>query len=184
MAQYDGYVYVPHGTYDEFRNATIGNGYNVDYAFGNQCWDYCALLYHQYGLILVTKIGGGTAKDCWNISRVANSRKPFVSLTGKANIKRGDVLVFDGTAGNPAGHISIADEDYNGTDRIRVAQQNGFTPNAPAAIATNSLNEFLGLFRNTNWSGSPTPPKPEDKKGYKKDKFPWVIGLNHWYNKR
>lgn len=182
MAQYNGYVFVPHNTYDEFRNATIGNGYDVDYAFGNQCWDYCALLYHQYGLTLITKGGGGTAKDCWKVSRAVNSTSPFESITGKENIKRGDVLVFDGTSSNPAGHISIADEDYNGTDRIRVAQQNGFTPYAPSEIATNGLNEFLGLFRNTKWSN--TPPKPEDKKSSKKDKFPWVIGLNHWYNKR
>lgn len=184
MSQYYGYVTVPHNTYDAFRNATIGNGYDVDYTFGNQCWDYVALLYHQYNLILITKSGGGTAKDCWLVSREANSRPPFESVTGKENIKRGDVLVFGGTAVNPAGHISIADEDYNGSNSIRVAQQNGFTPYAPAAIATNSLANFLGIFRNTKWSGTPPQPEPEDKKGSKKDKFPWAIGLNHWYNKR
>ena len=181
MAQYYGYVSVPHGTYDEFRNATIGNGYDVDYSWGNQCWDYVALLYHQYNLILVTKAGGGTAKDCWIVSRNANSTPPFESITGKENIKRGDVLVFDGTPSNTAGHISIADEDYNGTNTIRVAQQNGITPNAPAAIATNNLNEFLGIFRNTNWTDSPEPT-PETKRN-KKDKFPWAVGLNHWYRK-
>lgn len=184
MSQYYGYVTVPHNTYDAFRNATIGNGYDVDYTFGNQCWDYVALLYHQYNLILITKSGGGTAKDCWIVSREANSRSPFEAITGKENIKRGDVLVFGGTTVNPAGHISIADEDYNGSNSIRVAQQNGFTPYAPAEIATNSLSQFLGIFRNTNWSDTPPEPEPEDKKTSKKDKFPWVIGLNHWYNKR
>lgn len=180
MAQYNGYVYVPHGTYDEFRNATIGNGYDVDYSWGNQCWDYVALLYHQYRLTLVTKAGGGGAKDCWIVSRNVNSTPPFVSITGKENIKRGDVLVFDGTPDNWAGHISIADEDYNGTNYIRVAQQIGSAPTAPAAIATNNLFEFLGIFRNTNWTGSPIPPTPAGEK--KKKKFPWAVAWKHWGN--
>ena len=38
MAQYNRYVYVPHDTYQEFRDATLGNGYNVDNRYGNQCW--------------------------------------------------------------------------------------------------------------------------------------------------
>lgn len=183
MAQYNGYVNVPHNTYDEFRNATLGNGYNVDYSFGNQCWDYVALLYHQYGLTLITRAGGGGACDCWNISRQANSRDPFTSLTGKANIKRGDVIVIDANPWSSAGHICIADEDYNGGS-IRVVEQNGFNPSAPVVVSSNSLNYFLGIFRNTRWTHTPPQPEPKDKKGAKKDKFPWVIGLNHWYNKR
>lgn len=181
MAQYYGYVYVPHNSYDEWRNATLNNGYDVDYSWGNQCWDYVALLYHQYNLILVTKAGGGSAKDCWLVSRAVNSTPPFESITGKENIKRGDVLVFDGTPSNTAGHISIADEDYNGTDYIRVTQQVGDHPTWPVKEASNYLGEFLGIFRNTNWTDTPEPT-PEIKRS-KKDKFPWAVGLNHWYRK-
>ena len=89
MAQYNGYVEVPHSSYDEWRSATIGNGYNVDGLYGNQCWDYCALLWHQYNLTLVTRPGiGGGAADCWLISRNINARDPFISLTGIENVKR------------------------------------------------------------------------------------------------
>ena len=52
MAQVNGYVPVAHGSYNQWRAATLGNGYNVDFRYGNQCWDYCALLYWQYGLTL------------------------------------------------------------------------------------------------------------------------------------
>lgn len=182
MAQYYGYVHVPHGSYNEWRNATLGNGYDVDYFYGNQCWDYCALLYFQYGLTLVTKAGGGTAKDCWIVSRRVNSTPPFESVEGKQNIKRGDIIVLNGIPVNPAGHICFADEDYNGTDRIAVVQQNGFNPTTPVHTATCGLDQFLGIFRNTNWTESPEPPTPETK-GKKKDKFPWAVGLNHWYRK-
>ena len=42
MAQIDGYISIPHDSYDQFKQATLGNGYNVDGYYGNQCWDYLA----------------------------------------------------------------------------------------------------------------------------------------------
>ena len=116
MAQYNRYVYVPHLNYNQWRLNTLGNGYNVDYysrnhGYGNQCWDYCALLWWQYGLTLVTKAGGGTAYDCWNVSRYTNARYPFTSLTGVQNIKRGDIIITKSPR-SKTGHICFADEDY------------------------------------------------------------------------
>lgn len=179
MAQYNGYVNVPHGSYDEWRAATLGNGYNVDYSYGNQCWDYCALLYWQYGLTLITKAGGGGACDCWNISRAANSRPPFESIVGVQNIKRGDILVFDANPWSSAGHICFADEDYK-AGGINTVEQNGLNPSAPVSIGHTNYSYFLGIFRNTEWSSAPVPPTPEKKK---KRKFPWAVALHHWYNK-
>lgn len=180
MAQYNGYRSVLHNTYDQWRNATLGNGWNVDYAYGNQCWDLPALLYFQYGLTLVTRPGGnGTAADCWNVSRTANSKTPFISLTGKENIKRGDILVWNSNQFSTTGHIAFADEDYNGTNYISCLGQNQGQGTAGAAnIATLNFNNFLGIFRNTKWvAPEPTPVETTDKK-----KFPWVIAWHHWYN--
>lgn len=171
MAQYNRYVFVPHETYQEFRNATLGNGYNVDNTYGNQCWDFCALLYWQYGLTLITKAGGGTAADCWNVSRAANSRPPFTSLEGKENIKRGDILVWNSNAYSLTGHMAFADEDYNGSNTIRCLGQNqGQGTLAGSNIAELNFNNFLGIFRNTNWQTQPTPPPTEKKK-----RFPFVL---------
>ena len=184
MAQYNGYRLIPHDTYDEWRNATLGNGFNVDYAYGNQCWDLPALLYFQYGLTLVTRPGGnGTAADCWNISRQTNSKSPFVSLTGKENIKRGDILVWNSNQFSSTGHIAFADEDYNGTNEINCLGQNqGQTSSGPANIANLNLANFLGIFRNGKWF-TPTPPyPPEPGQPYEKEGFPWVIAWQHWYN--
>lgn len=179
MAQYNRYVYVPHGSYQEFRNATLGNGYNVDYystrpygGYGNQCWDFCALLYWQYGLTLVTKAGGGTAADCWNVSRAVNSRLPFTSLEGKENVKRGDILVWNSNAYSSTGHIAFADEDYNGTNNINCLGQNqGQGTMAGSNIKELNFNNFLGIFRNTEWLVSPTPPTPTETK----KRFPFVL---------
>ena len=174
MAQYNRYVYVQHNSYQEFRNATLGNGYNVDNSYGNQCWDLPALLYWQYGLTLVTKAGGGTAADCWNVSRAVNSRPPFTSLEGKENIKRGDILVWNSNQFSLTGHIAFADEDYNGTNEIKCLGQNqGQGTMAGANIATLTFNNFLGIFRNTEWQQPPEPPTPTEKK-----RFPFVLYSN------
>ena len=171
MATFYGYRYIPHGSYDEWRSATIGNMYDVDGFYSGQCWDYCALCYYQYGLTLVTKAGGGVAKDCWNISRSINSRPPFQAIEGVQNIKRGDILVF---GWGYAGHICFADEDYNGTMRLDCLGQNQGTDGSggPANVMNLGLSGFLGIFRNTEWDGSsPTPPSS----GYNKNKYNFVL---------
>lgn len=181
MAQYNRYVEVPHSSYDEWRSHTIGNGYNVDGIYGNQCWDYCALLWWQYGLTLVTKPNGGGAADCWNISRYINARGPFTSLTGIENVKRGDILVWNRGRYHSAGHIAFADEDYNPNhDYIMCLGQNqGMGAYYVAYVAKVYNNDFLGIFRNTEWESSPEPPTPAV---IRTSKFPWPIAWHNWEN--
>ena len=182
MAQFNGYVDIPHGTYQQWRNATLGNGYNADGAYGNQCWDLPAELWYQYGLRLITKPGGnGTAEDCWLISKDANAVPPFIAVYGVENIKRGDVVVFQGTTSYPTGHIAFADQDY--ADRVNnrlhfLGQNQGQGSSNPSNIANLPLTNFLGIFRNTNWQ----QPEPEPEEEKKKHKFPWVVAWSHWQN--
>ena len=181
MAQYNGYVQVPHNSYAAWRTATLGNGYNVDYAYGNQCWDFAALLYFQYGLRLITRPqGNGTAAMCWTVSRAANSVPPFISIADATQIKRGDIIVWNENQYSSTGHIAFADEDYNGTNNISCLGQNqGQGTSGPANIATLTLDNFLGFFRNTNWTSPDPEPEPETEN---KRKFPWAIAWAHWDN--
>ena len=176
MAQYNNYVSVPHSSYTEFKNATLGNGYNVDAwyrgGWGNQCWDYIALLYWQYGLTLYTKTGGGSAKDCWLVSRNANARSPFIAVEGIQNIKRGDVIVTNASPWTTNGHICLADENYRTSGNQNklwcVGQHQRGSTSLPVTRDELNISYFLGIFRNTNWDGE-TPPEPSEvynKKGY------------------
>ena len=122
MAQYNGYRVVPHNTYDAFKNATINNGWNVDYSYGNQCFDLVSLCYWQYGNTLYTG-PQQRVKECWTVSRQRNQQPPFIAVEGKQNIKRGDIVVINGTSQYPTGHICFADEDYNGTNTLRTFGQ-------------------------------------------------------------
>lgn len=175
MAQFNGYVKVAHATYQQFRDATLGNGYNVDRTYGNQCWDFCALLWWQYGLTLRTG-PKGWAMECWTVSRTLNAVPPFTQVTSVSEIKRGDCVVFKGTSNYPTGHIAFADEDYReGMTRMNFLGQNqGQGSLKPSNIANISLANFIGAFRNSNWS------TPEEEK--KKHKFPWAVAWQHWDN--
>lgn len=182
MAQYNGYVDIPHDTYQQWRDATLGNGYDADNTYQNQCWDLPAELWYQYGLRLITRPGGnGTAEDCWLISKDDNAVPPFEAVNGVENIKRGDVVVFAGTTSYPTGHIAFADQDYADAVNNRLnflGQNQGQGSSNPSNIADLPLTNFLGIFRNTNWQ----QPEPEPEEEKKKHKFPWVVAWSHWQN--
>lgn len=182
MAQYNHYVSVPHGSYDQFKAATLGNGYNVNNdIWGNQCWDFVALLYYQYGLTLYTGTGG-YAKTCWTQKKAQNSKPPFTAVNGITSIKRGDVVVLNSVPGHPAGHIAIADEDYHGAYLKLLGQNQGKGQNYPVYVASLNIgSRFLGIFRNKNWQGvspTPTPTTGVDEK----KKFPFPVAWQHWNN--
>ena len=181
MAQYNGYVDLPHGTYDEWRTATIGNGFDVDGMYGNQCWDYCAELWHQYNLTLYTKSGGGGAADCWLISKAKNAKNPFIAVDGVQNIKRGDVVVWNRSNISTTGHIAIADEDYNGTNYLWAVGQTPSLHGQHGSVSRDrfALTSFLGIFRNQQWQS--IPPSPHSVK--KRDGFPFVIAKHYWWNR-
>ena len=174
--QQNGYTTVPHDTYDVFRTYALSHGVNVDYSYGNQCWDICALLWYQYGLRLQT--GNGYAYGCWTIMRDFNAQPPFSQVTRLEDVKRGDCIVFNKHGSWYTGHIAFADEDYNGSGYIRVLGQNqgqGSASGTPSNVINYNAQWFLGAFRNSNWYTPPVPPTPSSSK---KKHFPWVLYTN------
>lgn len=183
--QQNGYALVPQVvTYNEWRSYCLTHGVNVDFAWGNQCWDVCALLWFQYGLRLQTG-PQGAAKECWTISRDANARPPFIQIPNLNDVKRGDVLVFNGSGSYWTGHIGFADEDYNGSGRITVLGQNqgqGTGYGTPSIVVSMGVANFLGAFRNTNWQTGPEPEPPTPT--VVKKEFPWVLYARKFRNRR
>ena len=183
---------VPHSTYDKFRNAVNGRGFDLDGYFGYQCWDGVDLLYQQsdVGQYLYTAHnvgqGEGTAKSCWlnDTARGLNGSGHFSIITDKTQIKKGDIIVFNTYQGwyGSAGHIGFADEDYNGTEYINILSQNfgaGSNPDTgkPFNIAQALLGSaFLGVFRYDGWQE--TPPTPTETK---KKHFPYPIAWKYWW---
>ena len=186
MGQVNGYVKIAnsnYNTYDHWRAFCLSNGINVDYYAGNQCFDQPALLWWQYNLYLTTRPqGNGSAYMCWTISKNINARSPFIAVEGVENIQRGDCLVFNKSGWSSNGHICFADADYsqrvysNGAWRIPCLGQNqgqGTASGTTSNIVNQNLSSFLGIFRNTNWTGSPSPTPPPV--GYNKGKYNFVL---------
>lgn len=146
---------VPIGSYDAFRGAVLGNGYDIDNYYGYQCWDGTALLWQQLGRSLVT--GNGLAIGCWDLKRDVNKYDQF-DLVGDVNsLQRGDVVVmrpnhigfFDGYDGN---YMVILGQNQGG-----VAYSNG---GSKFNIARISKSAFAGAFRYRGWHSAAPAPAP------------------------
>lgn len=187
MAKYTGYVTITTTSYDAWKAAVNGNGYDVDSAFGCQCYDLAAEFWYNVGFPqgYPTLAGTGAAFGAWD-DRVQNAGDKFDLIYDKTQIKRGDVIVYNYFTGNPYGHIGFADEDYNGTDNLNIlSENNGGTPDPSGGAYTNvnnyNLAYFRGAFRFKAWHNQPvhysTTRKPASTS------FPWVIYANKLRNK-
>lgn len=188
MVFYTGYVVLPTNTYLAWKTAVAGNGYDADGSYGDQCWDLCAEFWHNVGFPTGYPLTGDNhyAYECWTQNRYNNvsynGTAYFDLITNLASVKQGDVVVFNGTSGNPAGHIGFADEDYNPNKGGYLAilgqnQGSGGTPvpviNPAGGTTANvkdlyTATDFLGAFRYKAWHTQPVPHR-------KKSHFKWVL---------
>lgn len=147
----------------QFIDATIGKSYDMDGAYGPQCWDYG----DYYWLTQVNRAlstgGTGCARGCWTVAsaRKANAGSEFELVTDKWKLKYGDwVILNDG----PYGHIGIVTATYFGKNQIEVQSQNQGVFRTKVTRVKFSLNGFLGAFRCKEFwksNGRPNNPKSE-----------------------
>lgn len=153
------YYNVPINSYDSFRASVIGKGFDVDGAYGYQCWDGAALVWQQLGRNLQT--GNGAASGCWNLKRDVNAGSDFELIWNVNDVRRGDIVVF---GAGQYGHIGFADANYNGSGVISLLAQNqGGSPKGAAGgagfnVVNVNATSFLGAFRLKKWATGDTAP--------------------------
>lgn len=151
-------------TANQFLTETLGKSYDIDRYPKNQpyqCWDYADYFWlNQVGRPLITKAGGkGSAKDCWNISRVTNAGKEFDLITDRNNLTVGDWCIF-GCGSN--GHVGIVKSIVR-TGQL-VALQGENQGSTRVNYINYSLGYFLGAFRYKAWHTiSPSPKKSNEE---------------------
>ena len=149
-----GAVYsVPFGTYDEFRNAVLGHSYDIDGAYGAQCWDGVALLYEQVGRNFSTG-GTGAAKGTFI---PANGGGEF-QLIPADQAQRGDIIVF---SVGIYGHVGFLDGNWGPQIRVLGQNQNGDGNGSPFSIVSMSSRTAIGAIRFNPWHIAPEPAKPD-----------------------
>ena len=142
-------------SYDVFRSQTIGKKFDVDNAYGVQCVDGAAVLWQQFGRYIDTG-GTGGAHGCWDVesARKKNAGTEFDLVYNFRDVKRGDVIVMLNRSENSFGHICFADEDYNGTDALKIYGQNQNKIKEFNVLNHKSIGKyFLGAFRLKKWAG-------------------------------
>lgn len=166
MAQYNGYVSIPHSSYSEWKTNTLNNGYDADGLYGNQCWDYASEFWYNAGFGENYPItGGDDAKGIW-LNRDDNKGDKFTLVYNLEDLQVGDVICF---SINPYGHVGFVDEVYGGGDYIKILSQNA--SEQYVTVDNYPVATFQGAFRYIPWNSTPpTPPTPT-----RRGKFPWVL---------
>ena len=190
MAHYTGLVTVDISSYANFRAAVLGNGYNVDGVYGEQCVDMAKLLAGNAGRPFPywKSDPDGYAYEGWTVesNRTYNAADYFTLVYNKADVRTGDLVVLRNTTSNPYGHIAFANSDWdNLTTTAELLGQNQVNPNNITGhentLTNVNVTTFIGAFRFTAWHTTPpTPPTPTDAR----KRFPWVLYARNLREKR
>lgn len=109
--------------YSNFKSEVMGKSYDMDGAYGVQCWDGLAYYAKKLGHEIPHCTTSGYVKDIWN-NRKSNGILNW--CTEVTVMKAGDIAVFKEYAGwTPLSHIAIFDSDIDGTYGWFLGQNQG-----------------------------------------------------------
>ena len=191
MAHYTGLTTVNISSFENFKNAILGNGYDVDGVYGEQCVDLAKLLAGNAGRTSPywKSNPDGYAYEGWTntSSRDYNAGSLFTLVYNKADVKIGDLVVLSNTTSNPYGHIAFATTNWDSnTSSADLLGQNQVNPSATVGHETTITNvnvtTFLGAFRFIAWQ--PSPPTPSYTGTIRTHKFNWPVFTKNIRNRR
>ena len=157
------YVYAPTDTALNFKNYTYGGCWDVDGAYGAQCWDLGALFWMNYtsnGRSLST-CGTGAAYGAWNCKE-QNAGDDFELIYDATQLQAGDWVIF---GGGRYGHVGMALGGYNNGYVALYGQNQGGKACEGGGSSANVINistkNFLGAFRPKSYIKVEPTPEPE-----------------------
>lgn len=119
----------------DFKNQTNGRAYNIDFAWGAQCWDgyakYCQYLGVPYANCTVT----GYVRDIWEQRHSNGTLKYFDEVS---TMEVGDIAVFKPEGGTPMSHIAIFEGDAGGGYGWFYGQNQGGKSDGQGGMAFNT----------------------------------------------
>ena len=159
------FIYAPTDTFDNFKNYTYGKCWNVDGAYGAQCWDLVSLHSMNYtkDKRVFSTCGTGAARGMWDCKE-QNAGTEYDLVYSVYNTKVGDIAVFNGGTWGHTCHI--AGPVKNGYVACYGQNQGGSSCSgggAAANIINISISGFRGAFHPKTYKDpepTPTPPTP------------------------
>lgn len=144
-------------TYQQFKAEWLGRRIDYDKVYGYQCVDLILeYLKEVYG---IPSGVSGNAIDYWN--RPSPALLAHFDKVAGSQANQGDIVVLNGLAGNPYGHIGICDSE-DGTN-VAILEQNGADGNGSGvggdAIRTRAVSRsrVAGILRPKSIP-APAPP--------------------------
>lgn len=125
-------------SYTDFKQSHIGRSFNIDGAFGAQCWDAYAKYCIYLGVPYANCTTSGYAKDIWEARHRNGVLNHFIEV---AQPQPGDVAVFKNHGWTPDSHIAIYDGDAGGGFGFFLSQNQGGTP-APGGGSSFNVVKF------------------------------------------
>lgn len=108
--------------YTDFKAQVLGKGFDLDGAYGAQCFDgyaqYCKFL----GVPYANCTTSGYVKDIWNNRHSNGILNYFDEVT---EMEPGDIAVFKEAPATPYSHIAIFDSDIDGVNGRFLGQNQG-----------------------------------------------------------
>ena len=115
-------------SYQDFKNTHLGNGYDIDGWFGDQCWDGFAEYCKYLGYPVINCTDSGYAQDLWT-QRHSNG---ILNYFDEVEVMQpGDVAIFDVTPSTPYSHVAIFDSDAGNGYGYFLGQNQGGTQTNP-----------------------------------------------------
>ena len=156
-------------SYQEFKNMVLGKAFDLDGAYGAQCWDGYAYYMQYLGLKPAWCTSTGYVQDIYT-NMDNNGMKTQCDLV--YNLQPGDIVVFPRNSVTPLSHVAIFDSDA-GNGYGNFLGQNQTSPDAsgsPFSIAKYPYSAtYYWAFRPKIYAqqqqqAQPKPaPKPETK---------------------
>lgn len=141
--------------YDNFKKEWLGRSVDYDHVYAKQCVDLIEQYCHELGVNGVY----GNAIDYANHPSPAfaqNFQRVFTPQTG-------DIVVLNGLAGNPYGHIGIVDTDVTKfLEQNALGTNDGLGRNAIGVYRAIPTARVAGYFRLR--ANTPPPPPPPAKR--------------------
>lgn len=146
-------------TAKEFKKRVEGKAYDVDGAFGAQCWDlfayFCQLM--KYPIYNCTTTG--YVPDLWNDRKKNGILKKFVETQ---NMQEGDWCIWGKCAAAPDGHIAMyLSDNGDGTGQFLGQNQGSNVAN----VITMPYAGSLGALRANDYVKKPAKKTPAQKAG-------------------
>lgn len=144
--------------YNEFKNMVLGRGFDMDGAYGNQCWDGYAKYCQYLGYPACYCTTSGYVKDIANNRRSNGLLNNFIDVGLNAALQPGDVCVWGNCPDTPYSHIAIYDSD-SGQNHVRFLGQNQGGYNGAFDVREIPVSGIIGVFRPKCFTGN-QQPKP------------------------